>query len=214
MEVRIGTTIDGEHVWFDTTTGRALLLVGDAGRGKTTIARYLTRWWLADTCRHAHVYTNAPSEWSDLCSSTQRLDDLDQHLNHNPEHHPEHHPDHHLDQHSDHDCPSPRCLVVVDDADQLDQRHLLSLMRRHKTILTAHTGSDLIGYPLLEDDLDCVGLVRGDDADPVEAAVLNGQGRFDWPSGTIAVVADRRGSTDLPRHRWQAPVGIPTAVTR
>ena len=56
MDVRIGTTLDGQAAGFDTSSARPLLLVGDVGRGKTTTARYLTRWWLADTARHAHVY--------------------------------------------------------------------------------------------------------------------------------------------------------------
>ncbi len=61
MDVGIGTTLDGQAAGFDTSSARPLLLVGDVGREKTTTARYLTRWWLANTRRHAHVYAQAPS---------------------------------------------------------------------------------------------------------------------------------------------------------
>ena len=42
MDVRIGTTLDGRPAGFDTHSTRPLLLVGDVGRGKTTILRFLT----------------------------------------------------------------------------------------------------------------------------------------------------------------------------
>lgn len=35
--------------------------------------------------------------------------------------------------------------------------------------------------------------------------MLKGQGRLDWPVGTVPVVPDPRGPMDIPRHRWQAP---------
>ena len=67
MDVRIGTTVDGQAAGFDTSSARPLLLVGDVGRGKTTTARYLTRWWLANTRRHARgrgIAARHPQTWS------------------------------------------------------------------------------------------------------------------------------------------------------
>ena len=46
------------------------------------------------------------------------------------------------------------------------------------------------------------------------AAVLNGQGRLDWPIGTVAVIPDQRGPMDFPCHRWEAPAGRWAAATR
>ena len=195
MDVRIGTTVDGRAAGFDTTNARPLLLVGDSGRGKTTIARYLTRWWLANTSRHVHVCAQAPSEWADLRCGPARLDQLE-------------HP-------VAVDCRPRSCLVVVDDMDPVDDDRLALLpLGTARTILTSHGGNGLAGRPLLNDDIACLGLVRPDHADPAEAAVLDGQGRLDWPSGTVAVIPDQRGPMDFPCHRWQAPAGTWTAAAR
>ena len=196
MDVRIGTTLDGQVAGFDTTSARPLLLVGDVGRGKTTTARYLTRWWLANTRRHAHVYAaHAPFEWADLRCDPEHPDQLEGPVGH--------------------DCLPGLCLVVVDGMDQLDDDRVSFLpLGRARTIVTSHGGNALTGRPLLDGDLECLGLVRPDHADPAEAAVLDGQGRLDWPSDTVAVISDQRGPMDFPCHRWQAPAGSWMAVAR
>ena len=198
MDVRIGTTLDGRAAGFDTSSARPLLLVGDVGRGKTTTARYLSRWWLADTRRHAHVYSQAPSEWADLRCRPEHPAQLDQ-----------------VDQPVGRECRPGTCLVVVDDMDLLDDDRLALLpLGTGRTILTSHGGNSLTGRTLLDGDITCLGLVRPDHADPAEAAVLDGQGRLDWPSDTVAVIPDQRGPMDFPCHRWQAPAGSWMAVAR
>lgn len=188
MDVRIGTTLDGQAATFDTSTLRTLLLVGDDGRGKTTTARYLTRWWLANTARHAHVYAQTPSEWADLPCSVERPDQLHRQVGRA--------------------CRPGTCLVVVDDIDLVDDEQLALLPpRAGPVILTSYGGNSLSGRTLLATELSCVGLVRPSNADPSEAAVLDGQGRLDWPIDTVAVIADQRGPMDFPCHRWQAPAG-------
>ncbi|MEO5665289.1 MAG: ATP-binding protein [Nocardioides sp.] len=198
MDVRIGTTLDGQATGFDTRSACPLLLVGDVGRGKTTTARYLTRWWLASTARHAHVYAEAPSEWADLCGKPEHPDQLEQAIGRG--------------------CRPGTCLVVVDDMDVIGGDRLSWLpLGTCGTILTSY-GNGLAGRPLLLGiDFRCLGLVRpahADSADPVEAAVLHGQGRLDWPYGTIAVIPDQRGQMDFPCHRWEAPAGRTRAVPR
>ena len=195
MDVRIGFTWDGQAATFDTSIPRTLLLVGDVGRGKTTLARHLTRWWLADTARHAHVYAEAPSEWADLRCSVERPDRLPPQVGRA--------------------CRPRTCLVVVDDTDQIDDERLdLLPLGAGPVILTSHGGPSLDGLTMLGTQLSCVGLVRPDYADPSEAAVLDGQGRLDWPIDTVAVIVDQRGPMDFPCHRWQVPAdGVVAAVT-
>jgi hypothetical protein len=194
MDVRIGITPDGQAAGFDTSSARPLLLVGDLGRGKTTTARYITRWWLANTRRHAHVYA-APSEWADLPCKPEHPDQLDQPVGRK--------------------CRPRTCLVVVDDMDLLDDDQLALLpLGTGRTILTSHGGNSITGRTLLDGDITCLGLVRPDPAGPAEAAVLNGQGRLDWPIDTIPVIPDQRGPMDFPCHRWQSPAGSWMAVAQ
>lgn len=195
MDVRIGTALDGQAVGFDTSSVRPLLLVGDVGRGKTTTARYLTRWWLAHTWRHAHVYAQAPSEWADLRCKPKHPDQLE-----NP---------------VGRDCRPGACLVVVDDMDLLDEHRLAWLpLGTGRTIMTSHGGNSLTGRTLLGNDINCLGLVQPDHADPAEAAVRAGQGRLDWPIDTVPVIPDQRGPMDFPCHRWQTPADSGMAVPR
>lgn len=207
MDVRIGITGAGEAVRFNTSAGPPLLLIGDFGRGKTTIARYLTRWWLANTRRHAHVYAETPSEWADLRCIPARPGELEA-----P---------------NAAGCRPETCLVVVDDIDLVDDDRLVPVVAGgSRVVLTGHGGNRLIGRPVLERSLACLGLVRTDyqarvsgevatcGRDALETAALSGQGRLDWPSGTIAVIPDQRGPQDFPCHRWQTPTPDPMAVAQ
>lgn len=195
MDVRIGTTQDGRAAGFDTNSTRPLLLVGDFGRGKTTIARYLTRWWLASTSRHAHVYSATPGEWVDLLDDPQYPDDLRQPVGRS--------------------CRRGTCLVVVDDIDHQDDDWLTLLpLDTGRVILTSYGGNSLIGRPFLDGDVNCLGLIRVPHPDTMEVAALEGQGRLDWPIDTTAVRPDLRGPMDRPCHRWQAPARSRMAVSR
>ena len=192
MEVPIGITVEGKLAGFDTASPRPLLLVGDVGRGKTTIARYLTRWWLANTVRHAHVFAQARSEWADLPCERHHSDFLARPVGR--------------------DCCPGTCLVVVDDLDQSTADRLgLLPVGVTSMILTFHGGNNLPGRRLFDSNPTCLGLVRSEPTDAAEAAVLDGQGRLDWPMGTVAVVPDQRGQIDLPCHRWHTPTGARAA---
>jgi hypothetical protein len=98
---------------------------------------------------------------------------------------------------------------VVEDLDlDLTSEDQLALLPSGaaRTILTSYGGNSLARLTLVvASGGTCLGLLRPDPADPTEAAVLEGQGRLDWPIGTVAVVPDQRGSIDFPCHRWQAP---------
>ncbi|MGE0229994.1 MAG: hypothetical protein AB7U23_15950, partial [Dehalococcoidia bacterium] len=68
-------------------------------------------------------------------------------------------------------------------------------------------GNQLLGRPMLDLDVTCLGLIHPQSADTIELAALEGQGRQDWPPGTLPVIADPRGPRDFPCHRWQAAAG-------
>lgn len=190
MEVRIGTTLKGRPARYDTASSRPLLLVGDVGRGKTTTARYIARWWLANTTRHAHVFTASPDEWGDLRCHPEGLGGLIAPAGR--------------------DCHAGSCLVVVDDLDPAADEavHLLPLGSA-RVVLTSYGGNlDQLNQPgRVGDGFTAMGLVCRLPATAGEAAVLEWQGRLDWPSGTVAVVPDQRGPIDFPCHRWHAPAG-------
>lgn len=199
MDVRIGTTPDGQVAGFDTSSARPLLLVGGDGRGKTTTARYLTRWWLANTARHAHVFAETPVEWADLSRNANHPDFIDGPIGRT--------------------CPPGTCLVVIDDIHCTGDAQLELLpLGTAPAILTSLSdidyGVQLVGRSLLDLDVTCLSLVHPQSADPAEAAVLDGQGRLDWPIGTIAVIPDQRGPIDFPCHRWQAPADAWMAAAR
>lgn len=201
MDVRIGITLEGRAIGFDTRGTDPLVLVADVGRGKTTTARYLTRWWLASTARHAHVYAQAVGEWAGLRGEPEHPDRIEHAVGRG--------------------CRPGSCLVVVDGLDSIDDDRLSLLpLGTSPTILTSYGGNGLSERTLLGTDLCCLGLVRPasedparpDPTDPFEAAVLLGQGRLDWPINTVAVIPDRRGPMDHPCHRWEAPAGRWTAA--
>ncbi|GAW48018.1 uncharacterized protein PD653_1082 [Nocardioides sp. PD653] len=195
MDVRIGITPDGRSAGFNTYSDLPLLLVGDAGRGKTTIARYLTRWWLADITRHAHVYAPVTIEWADLRCERLPVEDVVD-----------------LVDPVGRDGRPEDCLIVVDGIDTLCENQLaLAAPGAPHVIWTSHGDLSLTTRLRAAGALRCLGLVRREHADAAEAAVLEGQGRLDWPIGTIAVIPDQRGLMDFPRHRWQA--SVPTNST-
>src|SRR4051794_6848112 len=150
MDVRIGITTDGQAAGFDTSSARPLLLVADVGRGKTTTARYITRRWLANTRRHAHVYA-APIEWADLPCKPEHPDQLNHPVGRK--------------------CRPRPCLVAVDDMAPPDAAHppLLPLGPARPT-LPSHGATSIPGRTPPAGDIPCLGLVRPAPAGPAEAA--------------------------------------------
>lgn len=69
MRLRVGTTAADEPVLVDTAKVRRLLVVSDPGAGATTLARFVTRWWIADPARRCAVYTGRPHEFADMASA-------------------------------------------------------------------------------------------------------------------------------------------------
>lgn len=195
MKVRIGITLDGLPAEYDTALNRPLLLLGDAGRGKTTMTRFVMRWWLADTNRHGLVVTDRPGEWADLhceCAAPAEVDKIAE-------------------------SPFSRCFLTVVDIgiDSPNSSDAMRISAGMSNVVVTSYGETLTGPPVtFEVDPLCIGLARpiSSSATALESSVLSGQCRLDWPPETVVVVADDRGPQDFPFHRWrQAPTTAPAS---
>lgn len=182
VELRIGTTLAGRPAGFDTTTTQPLVLLGDPGRGKTTAARFITRWWLADTTRHAHVYAARPTEWDDLRCF---LGDI-----------------HHPYEPGVGPCAQGSCLVVLDQVDPHPGCTGPAMLGLTPAVVTT-CGGDLDGPRELPGDFAALGLLPRTTPAGSDLDVCAGQGRLDWPPHTVAIVPDQRGPLDFPCHRWR-----------
>lgn len=178
MELRLGASMLGETVSFDSSTPQTFLVLGDAGAGKTTLARYVTRWWLADTARHAHVFASMPWEWSGIRAPINDLKGpwLVAAT-----------------------CRPNLCLTVLDGLAHVNT-NVLNLTHRGLTrvLVTATAAGDL------GPEVTSVGLIPAGASNSVDLSVMGGQSRLDWPPDTVPLIPVERGSQDLPRHRWQA----------
>lgn len=173
MHLQIGTGLDGRHVGLDLNAATMLVIVGDPSTGKTTTARYITRWWLADTRRRAQVFATRPHEWTDL-----QVDVFDRNV---------------LDASSTPNDDS--VLVVIDDADGVAAPTVHALRRRGPLVATSYgPGAIALG----DTPTDCQGLLPTYLAADVDPA----QGRLDWPDQIVPVFPGLHGGRDTPCHRW------------
>ena len=186
MKVRIGRTPDGTPVSLDTATTSVLVLVGDPARGKTTLARYVARWWIADPVRAARAFADQPHQYADLAIRAQPLGDVT----------------------TAEVAVDVRHLTIIDGADNVAIETVLAHANGSGlTIVTSFGPSarafDGTGHP-------CLGLLAREPRIGRRWQTAGGhretdsvQGRLDWPIDVVAVVPDPRGERDFPVHRWQ-----------
>ena len=209
MKLTLGTTLDGQAIDYDPSQAGLLVLFGDPGRGKTTLARFITRWWTADPARHAHLFTTATEEWadhhrSDRGSPAHRRASAEIRIQRSQEQ-PE-------------GCRPETCLVVIDDipADVLESLPRLKHLRQStSTWVVTSTGQADIPASRPQDvaatNIVRLGLLPHEagalsDRRPRvrRAAASDGlQGRLDWPPDTVPFIPSFRGPVDFPCHHWQ-----------
>ena len=184
MHLQIGIGLGERQVDLDLNAATMLVIVGDPSTGKTTTARFITRWWLADTSRRAQVFATRPHEWTDL-----QIDVFDRNA---------------LDPSITTDDNS--VLVVIDDADDVAPTTVLALSRGGPVVATSYGP---VAIALGDTLTDCLGLQPTGHAADVDLA----QGRLDWPDQVVPVIPGLHGGRDTPCHRWHATAD-PRAVQR
>lgn len=183
MEIRLGRTLGDDAVSIELSSTATVLLVGDTDRGKTTLARYLARWWIAAAPRHLHLIADSPDEWADM---------------------PTHPPLSTAPSHDEEPCGAGLCMLVVDDADRIPATVLDELNLEDLTAIITTSSAPGLPRHLGEGAL-AMGLLRGPLLEPTDLGVFHGDARLDWPSDTVVIIPDQRGPHDFPCHRWQVP---------
>jgi hypothetical protein len=212
MHVKLGTTLDGQTAHLDTSTPSLTLLLADPGNGKTTLARYLTRWWLARSDTTVTVYALRPHEWTDLAEhDALHLRSLEDGMS------PAHSPGSGLPGPG-----SPTHLTVLDGVDTPGLGPILGLPDPRDlviaTAVSAWLGADLVEAthqaPVLRWGLLPASATEDHvraTTEPTHTNTDPRQSRLDWGAETLPLWPTRRGPRDHPCHRWVSCGVVPAA---
>jgi hypothetical protein len=204
MRVQLGITLDGRTAALDTNTPSVTLLLADPGQGKTTLVRYLARWWLARSDMHVTVVAHRPHEWADLAAwpGLTLRDSQDAPV-----------------------CagspPStrgrtaqyPRQLTILDGVDAPGLGRLPGVLGARELVVATAVNSwlaaDVAEATRADTSVYRWGLLpfRASRQHAGERALVDQsldpwQGRLDWGAKTQPLWAHRRGPRDFPCHAW------------
>jgi hypothetical protein len=197
MHVQLGTTLDGDPVHLDTSRPSVTLLLADPGHGKTTLVRFLTRWWLARGETTVTVHARRPDEWADLSEERRlALRDLEDAVDSDPP------------QESSH----PTHLTLIDGVDAPGLGRIPGAPQPNQLVIATAT-SDWLGAHLaaaapsrcLVHRWGLLPLTSPSERGPspeLASWADHWQGRLDWGPHTRPIWPRRRGPRDFPCHRW------------